>query len=415
MIKTQRLTRDDADKAAEILRGGGIVAIPTDTVYGLAAVPELEKAVERIYRVKGRDSGKALILLISDPDVMERICCTVPDAYRLAQEFWPGALTVILKKKRSVPDSVTSGGDTVGVRCPDSPVARNIIRLAGGAVAAPSANISGESPPTSAGEVLEQLDGLIDAVVDAGTCECGIPSTIVDLTGNRPEILRQGAVTAEQIFRALGENKTVRLGVTGPTGAGKTTALKALEQMGALAVDCDKVYHSLLEEDDELKAALNERFAGILRSGRIDTKELGRIVFADKAALEDLNRITGRFVVRRIDRMEKEYLARGGSIIAYDAIRLLEGYLRNRCDAVIGIIAPKDVREKRIMKREGISREYAAMRIAAQPDEAYYAERCDVVIESNKENPEEFRAECARRFESLIADIRSGGFKPGKR
>jgi len=125
MIKTQRLTRDDADKAAEILRGGGIVAIPTDTVYGLAAVPELEKAVERIYRVKGRDSGKALILLISDPDVMERICCTVPDAYRLAQEFWPGALTVTLKKKRSVPDPATPGGDTVGVRCPDSPVERS--------------------------------------------------------------------------------------------------------------------------------------------------------------------------------------------------------------------------------------------------------------------------------------------------
>ncbi len=206
MMETLRLTENDTKKAAEIIKNGGLCAVPTETVYGLAANGFDEKAVREIYAVKGRPEWKAISLLVAGAGDMERLCVQVPEAaYRLAEKFWPGPLTIVLKKSGLVPDFVTAGMDTVGVRCPDHPVTLSIIKKAGVPLAAPSANLSGSPSPKAADEVLDYFDGKIAAVVDGGRCSVGIESTIVDLTDGQVKILRRGGIPDEEIFKAVAE------------------------------------------------------------------------------------------------------------------------------------------------------------------------------------------------------------------
>ena len=207
-MKTQRLSGNDPQSiaiAAEILRNGGLVAIPTETVYGLGANGLNENAVAQIFVVKGRPQDNPLILHVADASDMERFAHDIPaEAYKLAEAFWPGPLTMILPAKDIVPKRTTGGRDTVGIRCPDSEVTRAIIRAAGIPVAAPSANTSGKPSTVTAEHVLHDHDGKIEAVVDGGHSRVGVESTIVDLTESPARLLRPGGITPEQLLAVLG-------------------------------------------------------------------------------------------------------------------------------------------------------------------------------------------------------------------
>ena len=205
-MRTQLLTPEDAPAAAEILKNGGLVGIPTETVYGLGADGLNQDAVERIFLAKGRPQDNPLILHIPEPSWLTRYCRDIPDAaWTLAGAFWPGPMTLVLPRKGAVPDVVTAGLDTVGMRCPAHPLCRRIIALAGTPVAAPSGNTSGRPSPTAAAHMLEDMGGKIDAIVDGGPCAVGVESTIVDLTCAPPRLLRPGGITLEQLREVLGE------------------------------------------------------------------------------------------------------------------------------------------------------------------------------------------------------------------
>lgn len=220
-MDTQRLTQNDIQQAAALLRAGGLVGIPTETVYGLGANGLDPAAVGGIFAAKGRPQDNPLILHIPGADWLERYCRNIPAAaYELASRFWPGPLTMVLERRDVVPDAVTAGLDTVGMRCPAHPLCRAILQAADIPVAAPSGNISGRPSPTTAAHMLEDMDGRIDAVVDGGPCAVGVESTIVDLTCAPPRLLRPGGITLEQLQEALGAVE-VDPAVTRLMGAGE--------------------------------------------------------------------------------------------------------------------------------------------------------------------------------------------------
>ena len=205
-MKTRRLTQAQVAQAAQVIASGGLLGIPTETVYGLGANGLDPVAVETIFTAKGRPQDNPLILHIPAEDWLERYCRQIPlVAYELARRFWPGPLTMILRRKALVPDVVTAGLDTVGMRCPDCPVTRQVIALAGVPVAAPSGNLSGRPSPTTAQAMLEDMEGRIDAILDGGPCGVGVESTIIDLTVQPPRLLRPGGVTLEELEQVLGE------------------------------------------------------------------------------------------------------------------------------------------------------------------------------------------------------------------
>ena len=208
-MKTLLLPSDaagTAETAAKLIRAGELVAIPTETVYGLGADGLNVEAVAKIFEAKGRPQDNPLILHISEPWEMERFCHSIPNAaYALAEKFWPGPLTMVLPAREIVPRRTTGGLSTVAVRCPDNAVTRQIIRLSGCPIAAPSANLSGKPSTTTAQHVLHDHDGKIAAVVDGGPCRVGVESTIVDLTEDRPRLLRPGGITPEQLLEVLGD------------------------------------------------------------------------------------------------------------------------------------------------------------------------------------------------------------------
>ena len=206
-MTTQLLStaQTDLEQAAALIRAGGLVAIPTETVYGLGANGLNPDAVRKIFEAKGRPQDNPLILHIHDASQLRDFCQEIPDtAWKLAEAFWPGPLTMILRVADAVPKVTTAGLDTVGVRCPDNAAAREIIRLAGVPIAAPSANTSGKPSTTTAAHVLHDMDGKIDAIVDGGPCRVGVESTIVDLTGSVPRLLRPGGIGPEQLEQLLG-------------------------------------------------------------------------------------------------------------------------------------------------------------------------------------------------------------------
>ena len=201
----QKTIEDNISAAARLLRDGALVAIPTETVYGLGANGLDEAAVRRIFQAKGRPQDNPLILHLTGPQWLPRYCREIPPmAYVLARKFWPGPLTLILKRSGLVPDVTTAGLDTVAVRCPNHLVTLAILREAGVPVAAPSANLSGRPSCTSAQDVLEDMDGRIEGVVDGGPCVVGVESTILDLTCEPPRLLRPGGLPVEELERLIG-------------------------------------------------------------------------------------------------------------------------------------------------------------------------------------------------------------------
>lgn len=207
-VNTVRLGAGRADiaRAVQVLRDGGIVAFPTDTVYGVGAHAFLPAAVRQLYVVKRRPADKAIPLLIPGADALSQAAAAVPEvAYELAARFWPGALTIVLPRAEEVSDAVTAGGDTVALRAPDHPVVHALLAALGVPLAATSANLSDHPPPATADGVLAQLDGRIDLILDGGTCPEGVPSTVLDLTVSPPRILRAGGVAKEQIAALIAD------------------------------------------------------------------------------------------------------------------------------------------------------------------------------------------------------------------
>lgn len=532
----QKIIEDQITAAADILRQGGLVAIPTETVYGLGANALDETAVHKIFEAKGRPQDNPLIIHVPGPQWLPRYCEDVPPlAYTLARKFWPGPLTMILKRKKVVPDATTAGLDTVGVRCPDHQVTLAIIREAGVPIAAPSANTSGRPSCTCAADCLEDMEGKIDAVVDGGPCQVGVESTIVDLTCDPPRLLRPGgmplealeevvgpltvdkAVTeplkdgeqpkapgmkyrhyapkapvtvvtgpaeasartieqlakpgdgvicfdefadrfdrqtveclgpsrdkriqAQRVFDALrafdskdvqqiyaqcpdsqglglaignrlkkaagfktvaADQKKVVIGITGGTGSGKTSALNAIRDLGGVVIDCDAVYHEMLNQDAELRHAIEVKFHGVFNSdGSLNRKKLGELVFENKERMAQLNEVIYQFLVPEVQRR-----ARDGNLTAIDAINLIESGVGELCDRTVAVTAPAELRVRRIMARDGIDERYARMRISAQKSDEFYRSKCDYELSNTADTPEAFRETARVFFERLIGELR---------
>lgn len=520
--------------AAAILRRGGLLGIPTETVYGLGADALNEDAVSRIFLAKGRPQDNPLIIHVPDASWLESYCRDVPPAaYRLAERFWPGPLTMILPRRDIVPLQTTGGLETVGVRCPNHPVTLAIIEAAGVPIAAPSGNTSGRPSPTTAAHMIEDMDGRIDGIVDGGPCTVGVESTIIDLTVTPPRLLRPGGLPLESLRQVLGEvavdkavtgllaagerprapgmkyrhyaphapvtvvtgepersarriqgllsdtagvicfdeyaplfpghiihklgpaadksaqarhvfdalrtfdgtdvtgifaqcpddgglglavanrlkkaagfhlidaDRPLIVGLTGGTGAGKTSALAALEDLGGTVLDCDAVYHQMLRTDHALREAITAAFGPVFcPDGSLDRQKLGTLVFSDHAALDRLNAIVYEYLPPELLRR-----AQGHTLVGLDAISLMESGLGRLCACTVAVLAPAEDRVRRIMARDGISEDYARLRISAQQPDAFYRERCSHILENNCATPAQFRDQARIFFRSMLREI----------
>ena len=520
--------------AAAILRRGGLLGIPTETVYGLGADALNEDAVSRIFLAKGRPQDNPLIIHVPDASWLERYCRDVPPAaYQLAERFWPGPLTMILPRRDIVPLQTTGGLETVGVRCPNHPVTLAIIEAAGVPIAAPSGNTSGRPSPTTAAHMIEDMDGKIDGIVDGGPCTVGVESTIIDLTVTPPRLLRPGGLPLESLRQVLGEvavdkavtgllaagerprapgmkyrhyaphapvtvvtgepersarriqgllsdtagvicfdeyaplfpghiihklgpaadksaqarhvfdalrtfdgtdvteifaqcpddgglglavanrlkkaagfhlidaDRPLIVGLTGGTGAGKTSALAALEDLGGTVLDCDAVYHQMLRTDPALREAITAAFGPVFcPDGSLDRQKLGTLVFSDHAALDRLNAIVYEYLPPELLRR-----AQGHTLVGLDAISLMESGLGRLCACTVAVLAPAEDRVRRIMARDGITEDYARLRISAQQPDVFYRERCSHILENNCATPAQFREQARIFFRSMLREI----------
>ncbi len=509
-MKTQILTtsKEDIEKAGRIIKDGGLVAFPTETVYGLGADALNEKAVRSIFEAKGRPSDNPLIVHIAKKeDIIPLVKEVTPKAQALIDAFFPAPLTVILKKSELVP-SVTSGGlDTVAVRMPENETARALIEASGCVIAAPSANTSGLPSPTKAKHVIDDMSGKIDAIIDGGDCKFGVESTVITLAGEVPTILRPGAITKEMIeavigrvelspavLSQLGKNETAAspgmkykhyspkakivlvdaekrvyedfvnarenafalcfegdavttphltygkendalgqarelfdrlrqldekgakkvyaripsadgvgmavynrliraaafniidlrkpftLGVTGQTGSGKGYICERLEALGFKIISADYYSREITKKNSPIFPALQARFGeDIVKDGELDRKLLAEKAFKSREDTDALNAIMHPAIIK----LCKE-AAEG--LCALDAPQLFEADMQGDCYKVITVTAPEDVRLKRIIARDGLTKEQALSRINAQHGEKYYTDKSDCVIINDGNN-----------------------------
>lgn len=417
-METKIFQLNDINPAAEIIKAGGVVGVPTETVYGIGVDAMNSLAVQRLFAAKCRPIGKPISVLVSGMQMVDTLCVDIPPiAFELAEKFWPGPMTMVFRDGGKVAKEVLAGGTTLGVRCPDHPVTLDLIKAVGRPLATPSANLSGQPSPKNAGAVLDVFDGRINAIVDGGPCYVGVESTIIDFSEDTPIVLREGGLSIRTLQRAMpgiqlrvAQQCSLRqikvFGITGGTGCGKTTALRVMEEMQVWVIDCDQVYHELLESGAELREALRNRFGGgvFREDGQLDRKALGNVVFSDSEALADLNSITHKYINEEVNQRIKQAMEDRCAAVAIDAIALIEGGLADRCDATIGIIAPTEIRIARIMDREKISKEYARLRVKAQQPDSFYRTYCDYILENSGENMEEFKIKVCELLKCILND-----------
>lgn len=501
-------SQQDINTAGEILKNGGLVAFPTETVYGLGADALNEEAVKSIYAAKGRPSDNPLIVHIAEKeDIRPLVKEVTPKAKALMNAFFPGPLTIILKKSDKISSTVSGGLDTVAIRMPENKTANAVIKASGCPIAAPSANTSGLPSPTRAKYVIDDMLGKIDAIVDGGDCEYGVESTVITLVPDTPVILRPGAVTREMLEEVIGEvglspavlnelgeneaaaspgmkykhyspkakvvlvnadkekyesfvnkkenafalcfdgdsvtipkvtygresdalsqarelfdalrrldalgakkvyarapsksgvgmavyNRLIRaaafniidldkpftLGVTGQTGAGKGYVCEYLETLGFKIIDADKYSRRITENGSPMIEKLQESFgADIAENGVLNRKLLAKRAFESREKTDLLNSILHPEIAR-LCRQAAEGLC------ALDAPQLFEAGLESDCCKIISVIAPKEIRLKRIVERDSITQEQALSRIEAQHSEKYYTEKSDCVIINDGNN-----------------------------
>lgn len=498
----------DISLAGEILKNGGLVAFPTETVYGLGANALDENAVKNIYKAKGRPSDNPLIVHIADKkDIAPLVKEITPKAQMLIDAFFPAPLTIILNKSEKVGKVVSGGLETVAIRMPENEIAQKVIKASGCPIAAPSANTSGLPSPTKARYVIEDMMGKIDAIIDGGDCEFGVESTVITLATDTPTILRPGAVTKEMLEKVIGEvevakavtegmkkdevaaspgmkykhyapkakvvivnadkkeyenfvnskkdafalcyegddvtipkvtfgkenddlsqarelfdalrkldemgakkvyariphitgvgmavyNRLIRaaaftiidlkkpflIGLTGPTGSGKGYVSEYLKSLGFNIINSDDVVKNIYEKNHSVLSEISAVFGNdIIENGTVNRKKLGAIVFSDKAKLEKLNSIVHPAV---IEECEKQAVFPA----VLDAPQLFEAKAQDKCYKIICVIADKESRVNRIMKRDGITQEQALERINSQFSDDYYKENSHYVVFNNGED-----------------------------
>lgn len=308
IIKIDENNIDDKamQEAGRILRQGGLVAFPTETVYGLGGDALNENSSAKIYAAKGRPSDNPLIVHITDMKALEPIVSEIPkEAYSLAEKYWPGPLTMIFHKSEAVPLATTGGLSTVAVRMPSHKTARALIEAAGGYVAAPSANRSGRPSPTVAKYVIEDLEGYVDMIIDGGEVNIGLESTIIDLTGDSPMILRPGYITEAMLKEAIGQveiDKTLL--DSHSTQAPKAPGMKYRHYAprGSLTV--------VEGEPSKVTAFINERIKELeaegIKTGVIATDESKDLYLGD--SIKNVgSRADEEMVARRLFRILREF------------------------------------------------------------------------------------------------------------
>ncbi len=290
---------DYLSSVAEILNSDGIVAIPTETVYGLAASAFSNTAIEKVFLAKGRPQDNPLIVHISNTDMLKDVAADIPKvAYTLAERFWPGPLTMVLPKGDRVCENVTAGLDSVAVRLPESQVARDIIERSGLPLAAPSANISGYPSPTRAEHVIADLSGKIDAVVAGEECRVGVESTVITLVTNPPRLLRPGAVTAEQLREIL-PDLVIDPAVLCSLAEGERAASPGMKykhyspktQVVLIEADGDKFAEYVNQKENAVAVSFLEdmgvKIPNIVYGRSADSEQLARSIFS---VLRDLDK-----------------------------------------------------------------------------------------------------------------------------
>lgn len=537
MMETRHLqpNPEGIDEAARLLSAGELVAIPTETVYGLAADAMNSEAVSSIYVAKGRPSDNPLIVHIADIKDWEPLVTHIPDnARKLAEAYWPGPLTIILPASEKVPKVVTGGLTTVAVRLPSHPIAQAVILRSGCPLAAPSANRSGSPSPTNAQRVTEDMEGRIAAILDGGDCDVGVESTVIDLCHIPPRLLRPGGITpemledvlgpieidsavthalekgavaaspgmkykhyapqaeitiikgspsafveyvnarksegvgalcfdedlphlrvpavtygsrtdaltqAQQLFDALRQldemgirtvyaacpdasgvglavyNRLLRaaafrieyaihvVGLTGPTGSGKTTVADAWREQGAYIIDTDKLARTITESGSPCLTTLVEVFTPAIlnEDGSLNRPELAKRAFATAETAQLLNSITHPAIVA-LTRQEIEHAAEQGYTVAVvDAPLLYEAKADALCDTIVAVIAPSDVRKRRIMARDGLTDEQATQRMSAQQPDSFYC-REGVTVLDGSGDADTLQASAKQLLNSLLSN-----------
>ncbi len=513
-------TKDDYLSAVcNLLKNGEVVALPTETVYGLAADALNENAVKKIFEAKNRPCDNPLIVHISNKEDINKLVTKVPiAAQKCIDAFWPGPFTVILNKKDIVP-SVTSGGlNTVAIRMPSNKIITEIIAKSGLFLAAPSANLSGKPSPTKPEHVIEDMQGKISAILNGGECTVGLESTVVSFVGENPVLLRPGFITAEQIkeicpnliidsgvtqsvekskvlspgmkykhyapkcnltlinassdmfcnfantlnipavcftqdtekltvpyislgnepnknlfssLRSLDEkgyknavihapnkdgiglalyNRMVRscgfkeislpfiMGLTGPSGVGKSTLSTKAKELGFYVIDCDSVAHDVVPT---LKKELIESFGADIFEGEVlNRKKLAQIAFKTKENTEKLNAITLNPIIDKI----KEMIASSISpLVLLDGATIIESGINKECGLVISLLADEEVRISRFKARDNLSEEEARLRAKAKKPNEFYEQNSDIILTNNGSVDK-----LNKEFETIIYNILKG-------